>query len=133
MMTLFWFLAGTALCIAFARYNEDDSLFWKLFISFVGAFTAATVVKTQMDNENQEKVVMIEKASMSPTQVPQSAPCINLYDYTLTDVSRAATKREKSPKPVSKDSLINPNDSSLSKVFGSIRGQPQMFSFYDTS
>ena len=59
MATLFWFLAGTALCIAFARYNEDDNLFWKLFISFVGAFTAATVVKTSMENENQEKVIML--------------------------------------------------------------------------
>ena len=133
MTTLFWFLAGTALCIAFARYNEDDSLFFKLFISFVGAFTAATVVKTAMENDNQEKVVMIEKAPMSPTQVLPSTPCINLFDYTLAGVSRAATKREKSPKPVSKDSLINHNDSSLSKVFGSIRGQPQMFEYFDTS
>lgn len=132
-MTLFWFLAGLATCIGIARYNEDDNLFWKLFISFVGAFTAATVVKTQLENENQEKVIMVDKATVNPTQVPQSMSCINLYDYTLADISRAATKREKSPKPVSKDSLINQNDSSLSKVFGSIRGQPQMFAFFDTS
>lgn len=132
-MTLFWFLAGLAVCIGISRYNEDDALFWKLFISFVGAFTAATVVKTTMENENQEKVVVIEDAPMSPTQVPQSTPCINLYDYTLADVSRAATKREKSPKPVSKDSIVNFNDSSLSKVFGKIRGQPQLFAYFNTS
>jgi len=131
MLTLFWFLTGLALCIGISRYNEDDNLFWKLFISFVGAFTAATVVKTAMENENQEKVVKVEKATMSPTQVQQSTSCINFY--TLADVSLAATKREKSPKPVSKDSLINNNDSSLSKVFGSIRGQPQMFAYFDTS
>lgn len=131
MMTLFWFFAGLATCIGISRYNEDDSLFWKLFISFVGAFTAATVVKTQLENENQEKIVKIEKAIVSPTQAQQSAPCINFY--TLADVSLAATKREKSTKPVSKDSLINKNDSSLSKVFGSIRGQPQMFAYFDTS
>ena len=131
MMTLFWFLAGLATCIGIARYNEDDNLFWKLFISFVGAFTAATVVKTQLENENQEKVVKVEKATV-PTQVLQSTPSITNF-YSLADVSQAATKREKSPKPVSKDSLINKNDSSLSKVFGSIRGQPQMFAFFDTS
>ena len=131
MMTLFWFLAGLATCIGIARYNEDDSLFWKLFISFVGAFTAATVVRTQLENENQEKVVKVEKATV-PTQVLQSTPSIINF-YSLADVSQAATKREKSPKPVSKDSLINKNDSSLSKVFGSIRGQPQMFAFFDTS
>jgi len=131
MMTLFWFLAGLATCIGIARYNEDDSLFWKLFISFVGAFTAATVVKTQLESENQEKVVKVEKAAV-PTQVLQSTPSVINF-YSLADVSQAATKREKSPKPVSKDSLINKNDSSLSKVFGSIRGQPQMFAFFDTS
>ena len=131
MMTLFWFLAGLSVCIGIARYNEDDSLFWKLFISFVGAFTAATVVKTQLESENQEKVVKVEKATV-PTQVLQSTPSIINF-YSLADVSQAATKRKKSPKPVSKDSLINKNDSSLSKVFGSIRGQPQMFAFFDTS
>ena len=130
MMTLFWFLAGLAVCIGVSRYNEDEPLFWKLFISFVGAFTAATVVKTAMENENQEKVVVIEKAPMSPTQVLPSASCINFY--TLADVSKAATKREKSPKPVSKDSLFS-NNTSSSKVFGSIRGQPQMFAFFNTS
>ena len=132
MMTLFWFLAGFAVCLGVARYNEDDSLFWKLFISFVGAFTAATVVKTQLENENREKVVKIEKVTTSPTQVLQSTPS-TINFYSLADVSQAATKREKSPKPVSKDSLINQNDSSLSKVFGSIRGQPQMFEYFDTS
>ena len=131
-MTLFWFLAGFAVCLGVARYNEDDSLFWKLFISFVGAFTAATVVKTQLENENREKVVKIEKVTTSPTQVLQSTPS-TINFYSLADVSQAATKREKSPKPVSKDSLINQNDSSLSKVFGSIRGQPQMFAYFDTS
>ena len=133
MMTLFWFFAAIVLAICIARYNEDDRLFWILGTSIIGAFTAGTVVRTAMENENQEKVFMIDKAMVSPTQVLPSTPCINLYDYTLADVSEAATKREKSPKPVSKDSLINPNDSSLSKVFGSIRGQPQMFAYFDTS
>jgi len=132
MMTLFWFLTGLAACIGIARYNEDDSLFWKLFISFVGAFTAATVVRTQLESENQEKVVKIEKATMSPTQVLQSTSSTISF-YSLADVSQAATKREKSPKPEVSDSLINENDSSLSKVFGSIRGQPQMFAYFDTS
>lgn len=132
MMTLFWFLAGLAICIGIARYNEDDNLFWKLFISFIGAFVAATVVRTQLENENQEKIVKVEKATVNPTQVLRSTlSTINFY--SLASVSQAATKREKSPKPVSKDSLINKNDSSLSKVFGSIRGQPQMFAYFDTS
>lgn len=128
MMTLFWFLAGLATCIGIARYNRDEALFWKLFISFTGAFVAGSVVSNTMSSEKkQDKVVMIDSM---PTQVLEGTPCVFT---TVTDVALSATLREKSPKPVSKDSLINKNDSSLSKVFGSIRGQPQMFAFFDTS
>jgi len=127
MATLFWFLLGTGLCIAISRYNEDDALFWKLFIAFVGSFAAATAYKVSVENEKQEKVVIVNEA---PTQVLQSMPC---NFYTLADISLAATKREKSPKPVSKDTLINKDDSLLSKVHVLARGQPGLFNFFDTS
>lgn len=127
MATLFWFLAGTAICIAISRYNEDDALFWKLFIAFTGSFAAATAYKATVENENKEKVVIVTE---SPTQVLQSTPC---NFYTLADVSFAATKREKSPKPVSKDTLINKNDSLLSNVHVLARGQPGLFNFFNTS
>ena len=129
MMTLFWFLAGLATCIGVARYNEDDALFWKLFISFVGAFTAATVVDLAMDSkQGQDKVVMVDSM---PTQVLESTPCMFC---TLADVSLSATKRENSPKPVSKDDAINSNDSILSKVVHtSPRGQPQFYTYFSDS
>ena len=129
MMTLFWFLAGLAACIGAARYNEDDALFWKLFISFVGAFTAATVVDMTMDRKQEQgKVVMIDSM---PTQVLESTPCMYC---TLADVSLSATKREKSPKPVSKDVTINSEDSVLSKaVHTSARGQPQFYMYFSDS
>jgi hypothetical protein len=127
MMTLFWFLAGLALCIGIARYNEDDALFWKLFIAFVGSFTAATVVRTAIEDEEKSKIVVVE----NPTQVLQSTSDTSMY--RLADVSLAATKREKSPKPVSKDSVLNENDSLLSNVFVSARGQPQLCMYYDDS
>ncbi len=129
-MTLFWFLAGLATCIGVARYNEDDSLFWKLFISFVGAFTVATYVSSQMDKEEQGKVVMIDNM---PTQVLESTSCCPLYS-TLAGVSLSATKREKSTKPVSKDYVINSEDSVLSKVVHtSARGQPQFYMYFSDS
>ena len=127
MMTLFMFLAGLAVCIGVSRYNEDDNLFWKLFIAYIGSFAAATAVKTSMENEEQNKIIMIDEA---PTPVLHSTPC---NFYTLAGVSIAATKREKSPKPVGKDSLINNNDSILSEVFVSARGQPGLFNFFNTS
>lgn len=127
MATLFWFLLVTGLCIAISRYNEDDALFWKLFIAFVGSFAAATAYKATVENKNQEKVIVVNEA---PTQVLQSMPC---NFYTLADISLAATKREKSPKPVSKDTLINKDDSLLSKVHVLARGQPGLFNFFNTS
>lgn len=127
MATLFWFLLGTGLCVAISRYNEDDALFWKLFIAFVGSFAAATAYKATVDNKKQENVIVVSEA---PTQVLQSMPC---NFYTLADISLAATKREKSPKPVSKDSFITNNDSILSKVFVSARGQPQVESVFPIS
>lgn len=128
MMTLFWFLAGLATCIGIARYNEDDALFWKLFISFVGAFTAATVVDMAIDSKQEQgKVVMVDSM---PTQVLQSTPCMYC---TLADVSLAATKREKSPKPVSKAVTINPNCIALSEVSPSARGRPQFYMYFSDS
>ena len=128
MMTLFWFLAGLATCIGVARYNEDDALFWKLFISFVGAFTAATVVDMAMDSkQGQDKVVMVDSM---PTQVLEGTPCVF---NTVTDVALSATLREKSPKPVSKDDYVNLSNNVLSKVHTSARGQPTWQMFFNDS
>ena len=113
---------GVITCIA--RYNESDNLFWKLAIAYLGSFAAAKVVTTVIDSNEQNKNIVINSA---PTQVQQSIPCI---DYTLTAMSLAATRREKSPKPVSKDSTIKYNDSILSKVHVSARGQPQVESVF---
>ena len=127
-MTLFMFLFGTAVCVLMSRFNEDDALFWKLWISFIGAFMAGSVVRLAIeDKPKQDNVVMIEKA---PTQVLQSMPC---SIYTLADISLAATRREKSPKPVSKDSLISQSTVILSEVLGHARGQPHFCMYYDDS
>lgn len=126
-MTLFWLMLGLVISIGVARYNNDDNLFWKLAISLWGAYAAVAVIDNMISDNEQKKVVMVNEA---PTQVLQSVPC---SFYTLADMSLAATLREKSPKPVSKDSLIDQNDSLLSKVFGSARGQPFMCEYFDTS
>jgi len=127
MITLLMLLIGTLLCISVSRYNEDDALFWKLWISFIGAFAAGSIVKTTIESPKQDNVVMIEKA---PTQVLQSMSC-NVY--TLAVISLAATLREKSPKPVSKDSLLSQDNNILSDVFGHARGQPHFCMYYDDS
>ena len=116
------------MCIGISRYNEDDALFWKLFISFIGAFVAGTIVKNSMENDQEQKTVVVESA---PTQVLESMP--GTAAFRLADISLSATRGEKSPKPVGKDSARNENDSLLSKVLSSARGQPQMCMYFDDS
>lgn len=135
-MTLIAFLAITAVITAIARYNESDSLFWKLFISLVGAYGAATIVTHVIDSKEKDKVVMIDD---NPTQVHKS---VSYAPFVMRSTSLSATRRVKTQKPVSKDTVIKNSDSILSKVFVSARGQPQISSvrhilhelvYFDTS
>lgn len=128
MMTLAMFILGILTIIGISRYNESDKLFWKLFVSFVGAYLAAAVVGNLISNNNeQDKVVSVQSV---PTQVLESMPCMYC---TLADMSLSDTRVEKSTKPVSKDEFCNTNDSILSKVFGTARGQPFVLDYFDTS
>ena len=137
MMTFFALLAaGMGLITAIARYNESDNLFWKFTVSFLGAIIAAKVAVTVIENKEQNKAVV---TSAVPTQAHESVSCI---PCTLAGTSLVATRREKSPKPVSKGFYTSTNDSILSKVLVSARGQPQVESvlpilcgpdYFDTS
>ena len=128
MVTLLCLLTGIAAITAIARYNESDKLFWKLLVSFLGGYAACTFVNHMITSNKEEgKVVVVEEA---PTQVLESVPC---SFYSLADISLSATLREKSPKPVSKDSSLTINDSTLSEVHVSARGQPFWIGYFDTS
>lgn len=127
MMTLFAFAATIAAIVAIARYNESDKLFWQLFIAFTGAYAAASAVSMITEEKEQDKVVMINEA---PTQVLGMVPSLK---EILAGTTFSATKREKSPKPVSKDSLVSQNINILSKVHASPRGQPNWSMFFDDS
>lgn len=127
MMTLFMFLLGLATIICISRYNESDKLFWKLFVSFVGAYAAGTIVVNMMDHKEQDKVVTINQ---TPTQVLES---IDYNACSFETISLNAANGEKSPKPVSKDTLLNCNNFSLSEVRASSRGQPYLETYYDDS
>lgn len=127
MMTLFAFLATVAAITAIARYNESDKLFWKLLVSFVGAYAAATFVYHMTEDKKQDKVVMIENA---PMQVLSDVPT---FDGLVTGMLFSASKREKSPKPAGKDSLFSQSNIILSKVHASPRGQPTWRMFFDDS
>ena len=129
MMTLFCLLAGIAAITLIARYNESESLFWKLFICYVGSWAAVNAAVEIINNDKKgDKVVMIEKA---PMQVLESVPSLNAI---LADMSLAATTREKSPKPASKELCsFNHNNVILSEVHRKARGQPQWYMYFSDS
>ena len=126
-MTLFAVLAVIGIIIAISRYNEDDNLFWKLFVAFIGSIVAATVYTNVIDSKKSNNTVMIEKV---PTQGLESVPY--LFGI-LADTSLTTPQREKSPKPVSKDMPFNNNKFIAGKVFAEIRGRPQQCMYFDTS
>lgn len=129
MMTLFCLLAGIAAITLIARYNESESLFWKLFICYVGSWAAVNAAVEIINNDKKgDKVVMIEKA---PMQVLESVPSLNAI---LADMSLAATTREKSPKPASKELCsFNQDNVISSEVHRKARGQPQWYMYFSDS
>ena len=64
-MALFWFICGILLICGIARYNESNNCFCTLMVSFLGAFTAASVIIAMCNDEHKENVV----ANVSPTQL----------------------------------------------------------------
>lgn len=131
MMTLLTALAVFAVIgaiIGIARYNEDEALGWKLFVSFVGGALAVTVAcKVLSSDKKQNNVVMVEK---SPMQVAGSMP---LLSAVLADISFVPTLREKSPKPAGKELAFNQNNVILSEVHRKARGQPQWEMYFSDS
>lgn len=124
MMTFIALIAGLLGIIGVARYNNSDKLFWVLATAWIGTFMAAKVATTVIDSMKQNEVVV---TSAIPTQVHESVSCI---PYTLAEISLAATRREKSQKPVSKVFVTGVNDNILSEVLVSARGQPQVKSVF---
>lgn len=124
-MTLCAFVATVLAIIGIARYNESEKLFWQLFIAFCGSYAAATAVYNFVDDKKDDKVVVIDKV---PTQVLSDVPTFN---GLVTGMSFSASKRSKSAKPVSKDSLISQTNIIVSKVHARMRGQPTWRMFFD--
>ena len=130
MMTLsaLAFLAVIGVIVGIARYNEDEALGWKLFVSFVGGALAVTVACKMLNSDKkQNNVVMVEK---SPMQVAESMP---LLSAVLADISFVPTLREKSPKPAGKELTFNQNNVILSEVHRKARGQPQWEMYFSDS
>ena len=110
-MALFWFICGILLICAISRYNESNKLFWTLMVSFVGAFTAASVIIAMCNDEHKENVV----ANVSPTQLYVSTQSSSLcaMDMTYNTTYDVPTSTSVT---VSKDYYIGNNVLSDSRV-----------------
>lgn len=117
-MALFWFICGILLICAISRYNESNKLFWTLMVSFVGAFTAASVIIAMCNDEHKENVV----ANVSPTQLYVNTTnadtlLATVFYNTTNDVSYDT------PVAVSKDYYIS-NDILLCSRVSNLNDKP---------
>lgn len=130
-MALLWILLGITVIVLIARYNEDDSLFWKLFVSFIGAYLATYLVLNTFNSGNQSDQ---NDTEVNPTQVLDHAtytmPSLCMFSevLTLTPVGIGSNQ-----KLASKDCYnFCANEVALnSKVCAVARDQP--FDYFDTS
>ena len=130
-MTLLLILLGLALIIGIARYNEDDKLFWKLFVCFVGGFVAACVAHFIISTNKESKV---DLAQVNPTQVLLTSS-YHPTDCTLAEVLFITPVNVEREKLVSQDN--SPAECKVSSTFSKVsvgaRDQPSNFSYFDTS
>jgi hypothetical protein len=130
-MTLLFVLLGLAIIICIARYNENDSLFWKLLVSFIGSFAIATAAYTILNEDESDN----DLVQVYPTQGLMATSCAHLpMCCTLTDVL-SLTPVGANQKPVSQEytPVLNKVVNTFSKVLPVARDQPQFFKYFDTS
>lgn len=118
-MTLFWFILGTALVFAIARYNESNKLFWTLFVSFIMGFAVTKMVYEHHEGEEQNNVSLTQA---NPTQMSATAyNAQTLYEY----VAVATPKKVTALNSVSQDMPeARETEVILSEVSTKTRDQP---------
>lgn len=136
-MILFWFILGIVAITLISRYNENNGLFWKLFIAFMLGFVSC---KVYIHLTNQDKKNLTEQ--VYPTQDSENLPKIAQFflagngSEIAIDFNQALVSKEITPATDEVFQVLN-------KVFGRVRDRPQLnvitcnwikhTSFYDTS
>jgi len=117
-MTFILFVIGLAAITLIARYNESNTLFWKLFLSFLLGI-AATGTYVALTSDKQDKEILTQ---VCPTQ----DQCVTL-DTCMCLLANIDTESEDSCQPLASKvyaPAIRENLIALSKVFGRTRDQP---------
>lgn len=128
MITFILFLIGLFAIIGIARYNEDDNLFWKLFVSYIGAFVVASVAVNSVTSDKQSKDTIIHKCPMqAPLNTPDTLCCFVTDDFESATVTVTSQQ-----DPAGKDYICGYSSVFTSKVVANTRDQPYTM-FYDTS
>lgn len=117
------FLLGVLTIVGIARYNEDDRLFWKLFICYIVAFIATSITVATFDG-GQDDNNLIEQ--VYPTQALDSATNYLSLNAIACDV---AILSKTCSVPVSKDNALFYNEIVVpEEVCGNVRDQPPIVS-----
>ena len=120
-MVLLFFLIAVFAILCIARYNEDDRLFWKLFVSFTAAFMITTITARIISSNDQTKDDATTK--VYPTQLQNSS--LDQMCLFKDALNFATVKDVTDPVAVSKE---KPNFASISfdlqKIWRGIRDQP---------
>lgn len=129
-MALLWILLGITVIVLIARYNEDDSLFWKLFVSFIGAYLAAYLVLSTLNNNRQSD----QNTEAYPTQGLSYAVCTMPSLCILSEaISTTPVGSGNNQNLVGQDiyAMCTKEVALSSKVSAAARDQP--FTYFDTS
>ena len=136
-MILFWFILGILAIALIARYNENNGLFWKLFVAFMLGFVSC---KVYIHLTNQDKKNLTQQ--VYPTQESTDLPKIAQFFLAGNNLEIAIDKNH---ALVGKDFTPATDEvfQVLNKVFGRVRDRPRLnvitcnwikhTSFYDTS
>lgn len=118
-MTFILFVLGLVAITLIARYNESNTLFWKLFLSFVLGI-AATGTYFALTTNKQDKAKLTQVCPMQDRgyTLDMHKCLLANVDPESEDLSQPLAGKVYTPASCEKSRFV------LSKVFGRTRDQP---------
>lgn len=134
-MVLLWFLLGILAIFLISRYNESNKIFWVLFVSFIGGFTAMSMISKTTHTKDKKNVVKVNHY----TQALASESNCYVFNNLLAGSTCDNTCEANVPKLVGYNDLLSNNilyyqDVCVSKrIVHILPNPPNNKMFFDTS
>lgn len=108
-MILLYFLIGTILCLAIARYNESNKLFWILYTSFMIGIAGGHIYSRMTEDADDDKVTFVNESR--PTQALVQTFIPSLIGMLANEPE--LTTRPAMAEPVSQQNVSGFNESTI--------------------